>query len=351
MKQNKKVVARIIILILALFTVIPGTVSQKVYAEPGGSESSQAADASKDDSNKKEEKKEEDMTPEEREKKAEEDAYKMEIQSNGWKNWPKGPGTYGEAAIVMDAGTGSILYAKNIDEHEYPASITKVLTSLIALKYGNLSDKVTFSNDCISFMQPGDSSVGLKEGNVISLEQAIYATLLASANEAAYAVAENVGKNAGHDYNWFIQQMNEECKSLGGNNSNFVNANGLHDEQHYTTAHDMARIGAAVYQKEAFRTISQSLSHTIPATNLVNEERTFQQKHKMLWPQNDNYYEYCKGGKTGYTGEAGLCLASLAEVKGREYILVTAGAGGDHSTAPYHIEDAVTVYRRVSRGS
>ena len=144
MKQSKKVVARIIILILALFTVIPGTVSQKVYAEPGGSESSQAADASKDDSNKKEEKKEEDMTPEEREKKAEEDAYKMEIQSNGWKNWPKGPGTYGEAAIVMDAGTGSILYAKNIDEHEYPASITKVLTSLIALKYGNLSDKVTF---------------------------------------------------------------------------------------------------------------------------------------------------------------------------------------------------------------
>lgn len=124
----------------------------------------------------------------------------MEIQSNGWKNWPKGPGTYGEAAIVMDAGTGSILYAKNIDEHEYPASITKVLTSLIALKYGNLSDKVTFSNDCISFMQPGDSSVGLKEGNVISLEQALYATLLASANEAAYAVAENVGKNAGHDY-------------------------------------------------------------------------------------------------------------------------------------------------------
>ena len=97
----------------------------------------------------------------------------------------------------MDAGTGSILYAKNIDGHEYPASITKVLTSLIALKYGSLSDQVTFSNDCISFMQPGDSSVGLKEGNVISLEQALYATLLASANEAAYAVAEMSGRMPG----------------------------------------------------------------------------------------------------------------------------------------------------------
>ena len=270
MKQSKKVVARIIILILALFTVIPGTVSQKVYAEPGGSESNQAADASKDDSNKKEEKKEEDMTPEEREKKAEEDAYKMEIQSNGWKNWPKGPGTYGEAAIVMDAGTGSILYAKNIDEHEYPASITKVLTSLIALKYGNLSDKVTFSNDCISFMQPGDSSVGLKEGNVISLEQALYATLLASANEAAYAVAENVGKNAGHDYDWFIQQMNEECKSLGGKNSNFVNANGLHDDNHYTCARDMALIGREIWRYPEFLKICQEQSYKIPASDTKN---------------------------------------------------------------------------------
>lgn len=98
---------------------------------------------------------EKELTPEELEKKAEEDAYNMEIQSNGWKNWPQGPGTYGEAAIVMDAGTGSILYEKNIDAHEYPASITKVLTTLIALKYGKLSDPVTFTNDCVSFMQPG----------------------------------------------------------------------------------------------------------------------------------------------------------------------------------------------------
>lgn len=311
MKQSKKVVARIIILILALFTVIPGTVSQKVYAEPGGSESSQAADASKDDSNKKEEKKEEDMTPEEREKKAEEDAYKMEIQSNGWKNWPKGPGTYG-AAIVMDAGTGSILYAKNIDEHEYPASITKVLTSLIALKYGNLSDKVTFSNDCISFMQPGDSSVGLKEGNVISLEQALYATLLASANEAAYAVAENVGKNAGHDYNWFIQQMNEECKSLGGNNSNFVNANGLHDDNHYTCARDMALIGREIWRYPEFLKICQEQSYKIPASD-TTEEHVFPQHHKMLIKENKNYYQYAVAGKTGYTSNALSTLITLAD--------------------------------------
>ena len=253
-------------------------------------------------------------TPEEREKKAEEDAYKMEIQSNGWKNWPKGPGTYGEAAIVMDAGTGSILYAKNIDEHEYPASITKVLTSLIALKYGNLSDKVTFSNDCISFMQPGDSSVGLKEGNVISLEQALYATLLASANEAAYAVAENVGKNAGHDYNWFVQQMNVRCKSLGGNNSNFVNANGLHDDNHYTCARDMALIGREIWRYPEFLKICQEQSYKIPASD-TTEEHVFPQHHKMLIKENKNYYQYAVAGKTSNALSTLITLADNGNMK------------------------------------
>lgn len=214
---------------------------------------------------------EKELTPEELEKKAEEDAYNMEIQSNGWKNWPQGPGTYGEAAIVMDAGTGSILYEKNIDAHEYPASITKVLTTLIALKYGKLSDPVTFMNDCVSFMQPGDSSAGLKEGNVITLEQALYATLLASANEAAYAVAENVGKNAGQDYNWFIKQMNQECQKLGGKNSDFVNANGLHDENHYTCARDMALIGREIWRYPEFLKICQEQSYTIPASDTTEE--------------------------------------------------------------------------------
>ena len=216
---------RISAMLMAVIVSVSAGMSQTVtYAEPTTDNTAAATDTATQQA----------LTPEQQAQQEEQNVYNMEVQSNGWENWPQGPGTYGEAAIVMDAGTGSILYAKNIDEHEYPASITKVLTSLVAFKYGKLTDNVTFSNDCISFMQPGDSSVGLKEGNVISLEQALYATLLASANEAAYAVAENVGTNAGHDYNWFIEQMNEECKKLGGNNSNFVNANGLHDDNHYT---------------------------------------------------------------------------------------------------------------------
>ena len=164
---------------------------------------------------------EEELTEKEKREQMLKEIYDMPVQSNEIKGWPKGPGTYGDAAIVMDAGTGAILYAKNIDEHFYPASITKVLTALVALENGKFEDPVVVSEDCVSFLEPGDSSIGLKKGNEITLEQALYATLLASANEAAYAVGENVGKNAGHDYAWFLEQMNERCRELGGTNSNF----------------------------------------------------------------------------------------------------------------------------------
>ena len=305
MRGKKQISAVILAVILGVSAGIP---KNTIYAEPAN----ESANTNESTDQAAEEKKEEDMTPEELEKKAEEDAYNMEVQSNGWKNWPQGPGTYGEAAIVMDAGTGSILYEKNIDAHEYPASITKVLTALIALKYGKLSDQVTFSNDCISFMQPGDSSVGLKEGNVITLEQALYATLLASANEAAYAVAENVGKNAGQDYNWFIEQMNQECQELGGKNSNFVNANGLHDDNHYTCARDMALIGREIWRYPEFLKICQEQSYTIPASE-TTEEHVFAQHHKMLIDVNKNYYEYAVAGKTGYTSNALSTLITMAD--------------------------------------
>ena len=214
------------------------------------SQSAQKTNGVNSKKNKKKEKKE--LTWEEIQERELKRVYKMKIQSNKIKGWPKGPRTYGESGIVMDAGTGAILYAKNIDRHEYPASITKVLTALLALENGKLSDEVYFSNDCVSFIQLGDSTIGLRKGDKITLEQALYATLLASANEAAYAVGENVGKNAGHDYNWFIDQMNEKCKELGGNNSHFANTNGLHDPNHYTCARDMALIGRELFKYRSF---------------------------------------------------------------------------------------------------
>lgn len=251
----------------------------------------------------------------EEEKKAKEEldkAYAIPIESNGWEGWPQAESTYGEAAIVMEVETGTILYAKNIDAKMYPASITKVLTALVAMEEGNLSDTVTFSRDCVSFLQPGDSSVGLKEGNVITLEQTMYAMLLASANEAAYAVGENVGKNAGYDYAWFIDKMNQKVQDLGGVNSHFTNTNGLHDPEHYTCARDMALIGRALFAYPEIFEIMQTVQYQIPETDTV-EEHVFQQKDKMLLPYNSNYYKNTIGGKTGYTSDAKSTLITMAD--------------------------------------
>lgn len=133
--------------------------------------------------------------------------------------------------------------------------------------------------------------------------------------------------------------------------THFCNPTGLHDPEHVSTVRDMARLTEAALQNETFRKLFTTERYTVPATNCHPQGFTMR---STLLSQLDGtalHSGRILGGKTGYTGEAGLCLASLAEVKGREYILVTAGAGGNHSTAPYHIEDAVTVYRRVSRGS
>lgn len=238
--------------------------------------------------------------------------YKEPVQSNEIDGWPKGPGTYGEAAIVMDAGTGAILYAKNIDDKHYPASITKVLTALVAFENSKMDDEVNISAACVDFLQPGDSSIALKKGDKLSMEETLYAMLLASANEAAYAVAENVGVNAGHDYEWFLSKMNEKCKELGGENSNFVNANGLHDENHYTCARDMALIGKDLFNHPEFFEIVQTTQYIIEETDTV-EEHVFQQKHKMLLPGYEAYYEYAIGGKTGYTTDSLNTLITMAD--------------------------------------
>ena len=228
-------------------------------------------------------------------------AYDIVPDTNNIRGWPQGPHVYGNSAVVVDMDSGAVLYGKKADERHYPASITKLMTALVALENSEPDDEVLFSQDSVSFLEYGDASIGMTPGEILSMNDAMYGMLLASANEVSYAIAESVGKLMGGDYNTFLQAMNDRAEELGCTDSHWMNANGLHNDQHYTTAHDMARIASAVYQFEEFRTVTQTLNYTIGPTNLVGESRTFQQNHKMLWPGNPNYYEYCTGGKTGYT--------------------------------------------------
>lgn len=251
-----------------------------------------------------------------------EDTYKEKVQTNELEKWAEGPGIYGEAGIVMDAETGAVLYGKNIDQKEYPASITKILTALLALKYADMADEVQITAESLTCLGSGYASIGMKEGNVITMEQALYAMLLASSNEVAYAVADTVAKKQGQDYQWFLDQMNETVKNLGGSNSNFVNANGVQDEQHYTCARDMALIASELFEYPEFLQICQTTSYTIPAS-ATTEEHIFQQKHEMLLQGNTEYYEYAVGGKTGYTTEANNTLVTMADNGKMKLVCVT----------------------------
>ena len=256
-------------------------------------------------------------------------AYDIVPDTNNIRGWPQGPHVYGNSAVVVDMDSGAVLYGKMADERHYPASITKLMTALVALENSEPDDEVLFSQDSVSFLEYGDASIGMTPGEILSMNDAMYGMLLASANEVSYAIAESVGKLMGGDYNKFLQAMNDRAEELGCTDSHWMNANGLHNDQHYTTAHDMARIASAVYQFEEFRTVTQTLNYTIGPTNLVGESRTFQQNHKMLWPGNPNYYEYCTGGKTGYTDQSRTTLVTMADNGNMRLVAVLLQDDGD----------------------
>lgn len=273
--------------------------------------------------------------------------YNQSVDSNQLEGWAQGPQIYSEAGIVMDADSGAILYAKNIDAPHYPASITKILTGLVALEHNELTDVVTITPEDYNFLKRGDNHIGLKNEEQITMEHALHGTLLASGNEVAHAVASNT--EGGYDN--FIKLMNEKAKELGCTNSNFVNSHGLHDDEHYTSARDMALIGSAAFQNADFMKITGTLEYTIPTTNITNETRTIAQHHKMLFSWRSQYYEYCVGGKTGYTDKALNTLVTLASKDGMNLVAVvlrTHGTGNTYNDTRAMLDYAFENFNKVS---
>lgn len=272
--------------------------------------------------------------------------YNQSVDSNQWEGWTKGPHIYSEAGIVMDADNGAILYAKKIDNPHYPASITKVLTALVALEHNALTDIVTITPDDYNFLKRGDNHIGLKNKEEITMEDALYGTLLASGNEVAHAV----GSNTEGGYDNFIKLMNQKAKELGCTHSNFVNSHGLHDENHYTSARDMALIGSAAFQNADFMKITGTKIYTIPTTNITNETRSFENHHKMLFDWRKQYYEGCVGGKTGYTDNALNTLVTMATRDGANLVAVvlrTHGSGNAYVDTKAMLDYAFENFSKV----
>lgn len=230
--------------------------------------------------------------------------------------WPTGPSVTADAAIVMEASTGLILYEKDIYDKHYPASITKIMTTLLALENSNLSDTVTMSREAEWDVDFDSSRIGLVEGEQLTLEDALYAVMLESANEVSYAVGEHAANGPIED---FSAMMNARAKELGAVNTNFVNPHGLHNDNHYTCAYDMALISRAAIMNPEFRKITGTRTYTIPATN-KNVARPLANHHRFI--RKTMNYEGAIGGKTGGTAEAKTTLVTFAERNGLTLIAV-----------------------------
>lgn len=222
------------------------------------------------------------------------------------------------SAIVIDAQNGQILYEKNANDKKYPASITKIMTSLLALENGNWSDSVTFSENAIWGIERDSTHIALDVGEVIPFKDCMHAILIVSANEAALGMAEHIG---GTDLN-FYKMMNDRAKELGCLNTNFTNPNGLHDDNHYTTAYDMSLITKKALEFTQFREITSTKHYIIEPTNKQTEQRELWADNRLILEDSEYYYEFCEGGKTGYTDEAQGTLVSWAKKGDMELITV-----------------------------
>ena len=233
--------------------------------------------------------------------------------------WPAGPELTSDAAVLMDAQSGILLYNKGGDELRYPASITKLMTLLVAVENASLDEQVTFTETGVRDVTWDSGNIGMQLGEVMSMEDCLYALIIQSANEVAAQIAEHVG---GTEQN-FIDMMNARAVEIGCTNTHFTNASGLPDENHYSTAHDMAKIMQEGLKNKTFSKIIKTPTYTIKPTNLNSESRRLHTHHPMLASETTYYYKGCIGGKTGNTNAAGSTLVTAVKRKKGTYITVT----------------------------
>ncbi|MFA7549752.1 MAG: D-alanyl-D-alanine carboxypeptidase family protein [Sedimentibacter sp.] len=238
------------------------------------------------------------------------------------------PAILSESAVLIDAGSGTILAQKNADKKMYPASLTKIMTAILALELGELTDVITVDDD--TPFEIDGSHIALEPGEILTLKDLLHALMLPSANDAASVIAKHYGGSLEN----FVKIMNQKAKELGAYSTNFTNPHGLHDANHYSTAADLALITKYAMENDAFRKIVSTTKYEIQTTNKKDEPRYFTSLNKLLYNTSYNqiyvdgeyispYYEYANGAKTGYTPEAGNCLVATAKKDGTELIAVT----------------------------
>ena len=220
-----------------------------------------------------------------------------------------------KGAIVGEMTTNEIVFEQNADERLYPASTTKIMTAILALEYGNLNDIVTVSGNAVKSLENSGSSVMLKEGEQMNMLNMITYLLVASGNDAANALAEHISGSIPA----FVELMNNKAKELGCTNTNFVNAHGLHDENHYTTARDLLKIAQYAMKNEKIVASMQKSTIKTPVTNKHKTQTTLGNTNLLT----SSYKQVgLIGGKTGSTTAAGYCLVAACQEDDKIYYSV-----------------------------
>ena len=224
------------------------------------------------------------------------------------------PSVYSPACILIDADSGKILYSKNANTKMYPASTTKIMTAILTLENCKLDDVAIASHNAVYSIPYGYSVATIQEGEELTIEQLLNVLLIPSANDAAVVLAEHIAGSV----ETFSDMMNSKAVELGCKNTHFVNPNGIHDEEHYSTAYDLALIGKYAMQFDTFRTIVQKTSYSLPKTNKYDkEDRLFNTTNDLIKKNYSSsptnyYYQYATGAKTGYTDAAKSCIVATA---------------------------------------
>ena len=254
------------------------------------------------------------------------------VTTNATAGWPQAEDINSTTGVLIEASTGTVLFNKSMDQQMYPASITKVLTTLVTLENGNMSDPVTMTQTGVNYAVGGSANQGTRVGEVFTLEQLVYGTMLASANDMATQMGEYIGGSIEN----FAAMMNDRAAKLGCTGTHFTNACGMPDPNHVTTAHDMALIMRAAVEREDFRRIAGTGSYTIPATNMSGERTVT--NHDPLLLSKDFMYSGLIGGKTGYTDAAQNTLVNAASRDGFTLICVTLHASDAPKAAFDHVD-------------
>ena len=273
--------------------------------------------------------------------------YAQQAQTDLLEGWPAGPSIEGEAAVMVDLSTGGILYSKNADTVLYPASITKIMTCLLAVENLDMNMQFEMSQSAAFGIESGSSSIYADTGEIFTVEQAVMALMLESANEMALMLGELVSGSEKK----FIELMNEKAAGLGCTRTHFNNPNGLPDENHYTTAGDMAKILFACWKNPLFRKFVTTNYYNIPPTNKQAETR-YMSNHDKMMEGKDYAYDGVLGGKTGYTVAAGNTLVTYARRGNLSLgVVVLHSVGGAYDDTARLLDYGFGNFRRMNMNS